>query len=69
MLADERIFYGGIKGFDGVYANGLGLEACREELEEVLDEWTLFRVSKKLTLPVGSLGAPPAEGVKGNDAG
>lgn len=28
------------------------LEACREELEEVLEEWILFRISKNLPLPV-----------------
>ncbi len=52
ILSDDVSFYGEIPGFDGVYANAKTLEACREELEEVLEEWILFRVSKSLTLPV-----------------
>ncbi|MFL6278122.1 MAG: type II toxin-antitoxin system HicB family antitoxin [Blastocatellia bacterium] len=52
MLADDASFYGEIAGFDGVYANAATLEACRDELEEVLEEWILFRVSRNLSLPV-----------------
>jgi predicted RNase H-like HicB family nuclease len=51
ILSDEGTFYGEIPGFDGVYANADTLEACREELEEVLEEWILFRISKNLPLP------------------
>jgi predicted RNase H-like HicB family nuclease len=40
-----------IPGFDGVWANADTLEGCREELEEVLEEWILLRVSKHLPLP------------------
>ena len=52
ILPDDGTFYGEIPGFDGVYANANTLEACREELEEVLEEWILFRVSRSLSLPV-----------------
>jgi len=52
ILSDDGTFYGEIPGFDGVYANSKALEACREELEEVLEEWILFRVSRNLPLPV-----------------
>jgi predicted RNase H-like HicB family nuclease len=52
ILPDDGTFYGEIPGFDGVYANADTLEACREELEEVLEEWILFRVSRSLPLPV-----------------
>ena len=52
ILTDDGTFYGEIPGFDGVYANAVALEACREELEEVLEEWILFRVSKHLPLPI-----------------
>ncbi len=52
ILRDNGTFYGEIPGFAGVYANADTLEACREELEEVLEEWILFRVSKNLLLPV-----------------
>ena len=51
ILQDDNTFYGEIPGFDGVYANAGTLEACREELEEVLEEWVLFRVSRNLPLP------------------
>jgi predicted RNase H-like HicB family nuclease len=52
ILPDDGSLYGEIPGFDGVYANAKTLEACREELEEVLEEWILLRVSKHLALPV-----------------
>ncbi len=52
ILPDDSTFYAEIPGFDGVYANTKTLEGCREELEEVLEEWILFRVSKNLPLPV-----------------
>jgi predicted RNase H-like HicB family nuclease len=52
ILSDDNSFYGEIPGFDGVYANSDALEECREELEEVLEEWVLFRVSRNLSLPV-----------------
>jgi predicted RNase H-like HicB family nuclease len=52
LLADDGSFYGEIPGFDGVYANTETLESCRDELEEVLEEWILFRVSRNLLLPV-----------------
>lgn len=52
ILTDDGSFYGEIPGFDGVYANAATLEACRDELEEVLDEWVLFRVSKNLPVPL-----------------
>lgn len=52
ILQDDGTFYGEIPDFDGVYANADTLEACREELEEVLEEWILFRVSRNLPLPI-----------------
>lgn len=52
ILADDGSYYGEIPSFEGVYANAPALEACREELREVLEEWVLFRVSRNLALPV-----------------
>ncbi len=52
ILQDDGTYYGEIPGFDGVYANASTLEACREELAEVLEEWILFRVSRNLPLPL-----------------
>ena len=51
ILEDDGSYYGEVPGFKGVYANAESLESCREELEEVLEEWILFRVSQNLTLP------------------
>jgi predicted RNase H-like HicB family nuclease len=52
ILSDDGTYYGEIVGFGGVYANSDTLEGCREELEEVLEEWILFRISQSLSLPV-----------------
>jgi len=54
ILTADGSFYGEIEGFQGVYANADTLEACRDELEEVLEEWTRLRVSRQLYLPVAS---------------
>lgn len=51
ILPDDGSYYGEIPGFQGVYANANQLEACRDELEEVLEEWILFRISRNLPLP------------------
>lgn len=51
MLPDGS-FYGEIVGFDGVYASADTLEACRDELEEILEGWILLRVSLHFPLPV-----------------
>lgn len=51
ILQDDGTFYGEIPGFEGVYANTATLEDCRDELEEVLEEWILLRVSRNLPLP------------------
>ena len=55
ILQDDRTFYGEIPEFDGMYANADTLEACRDELEEVLEEWILFRVSRNLPTLVGTV--------------
>ncbi len=52
ILSDDGTFYGHVPGFDGVYANEDALEACRDELEEVLEEWIILRLSRNLPLPV-----------------
>lgn len=51
ILSDDGSYYGEIPGFEGVYANSGTLEECRDELEEVLEEWVFFRVSRNLALP------------------
>lgn len=51
QMPDDRRFYAEIPGFQGVYATGTTLEACREELVEVLEEWILLSVARHLPLP------------------
>ncbi len=52
ILPDDGTFFGEIPGFQGVWSNHATLEGCREELQEVLEDWLLFRVSQNLSLPV-----------------
>ncbi len=44
--------YAHIPGFEGVWANAPTQTACRRELQEVLEEWMLFRLKHDLPLPV-----------------
>jgi predicted RNase H-like HicB family nuclease len=51
ILPDDGTFYGEIRECPGVYSNASTLEKCRNELEEVLEEWILFRIYKNLEIP------------------
>jgi predicted RNase H-like HicB family nuclease len=51
ILEDDNTYYGKIPGFKGIYANADTLEDCREELEEVLEEWLFLRISRNLPIP------------------
>ena len=51
-LLEEGGYYGSIPGFEGVWADAVSLEDCRDQLEEVLEEWLLFRLSRQLPVPV-----------------
>ncbi len=50
-LPDGNI-YGHIEGFEGVWASARSVAACRRQLQEVLEEWMLFRLKHNLPLPV-----------------
>ena len=52
ILDDDGSFYGEIPACNGVYANASTLEECREQLEEVLEEWILFRIYRNYPLPI-----------------
>ena len=52
ILADDGSYYGEIPDLPGVWANASTLEACREELREVLEEWIAFRLTKDKSVPV-----------------
>ena len=51
ILDDDKSYYGEVKECRGVYANAGTLEECRSELEQTLEDWILFRVSKNLEIP------------------
>lgn len=50
-ILEDRTYHGDVAGFEGVFASADSLETCRYELEEVLEEWVLLRISRNLSLP------------------
>jgi predicted RNase H-like HicB family nuclease len=38
-IIDDGSYFGEIPGLRGVWANAKTLEACRHELQEVLEDW------------------------------
>ncbi len=44
--------YGSIPGFKGVWADGRSLDACRKELQEVLEDWIVLKVRDGDRLPM-----------------
>ncbi|HLQ43856.1 MAG TPA: type II toxin-antitoxin system HicB family antitoxin [Planctomycetaceae bacterium] len=52
IVAEDGLYYGEIRVCPGVYATAPTLEECRQQLQEVLEEWVLFRVHRHLKLPV-----------------
>jgi len=51
ILEDDESFYGSIPAIPGVWANAKTLEACREELEDVLEGWLLLSIADHSTIP------------------
>lgn len=51
-ILEDKTFYGEIPNCPGVYSNAGTLEACREELKEILEGWILIRLREGLDLPV-----------------
>lgn len=56
-ILPDRTYYGEIPGFEGLYANSSTLDGCREQLQEVLEDWIVLglRLGHKL---------PPVDGIK-----
>ncbi len=52
VLQENHTYYGSIPGFQGVWANASTLEECREELQEVLEDWILLAFRKGHLLPI-----------------
>ena len=51
-LPDNEGFYAEIPEFQGVWANAPTLDACRQELEEVLAGWLELRLGWQRPVPV-----------------
>jgi predicted RNase H-like HicB family nuclease len=51
-LLDDGTFFGEIPECEGVWSNADTLEACRDELEEVLQDWIMLGVYLHHELPV-----------------
>jgi len=51
IISDEEPYYGEVPGLEGVWATGKTLEGCRRNLEEVIDEWIIFRLRDGLEFP------------------
>ena len=52
ILPNNEGYFGKIKDLQGVWANADSLEACREELKEVLEEWILLGIKMDHTIPI-----------------
>ena len=50
-ILEDGTYYGEIPGFQGVFANAPTLEACREQLQEVLEGWILLGLQLGHHLP------------------
>jgi predicted RNase H-like HicB family nuclease len=51
ILEDDGSFYGYIPAIPGVWANAKSLDACREELESVLEGWLLLSIADHSPIP------------------
>ena len=51
IIDDEEPYYGEVPELEGVWAAGKTLEEWRRNLEEVIDEWIIFRLNNGSPLP------------------
>ncbi len=52
LLDEGEGFYGEIPVCQGAFANAPTLEACRDQLAEVLEDWIMLRLARNLPLPI-----------------
>ena len=50
-IEDDGTFFGSIPSIPGVWSNAKTLEACREELESVLEGWLLLSIADHSEIP------------------
>ncbi len=51
-ILEDGTFYGEIPGFQGVFANADNLEDCRQQLQEVLEDWLVLGLRMGHALPI-----------------
>lgn len=51
IIEDDNSIYWYIPGFDWVWANSDSLDSCREELQEILEEWLIIKLRKVKNIP------------------
>jgi predicted RNase H-like HicB family nuclease len=51
QIFEDSTYYGEIPCVQGVYANEPTLEACRDELQSVLEDWILISLVNDLPIP------------------
>jgi predicted RNase H-like HicB family nuclease len=61
-ILEDGTYFGEIPGLKGIWANGKTLEICRQELQEVLEEWLLLKLTDGDPIP----GLTPAVKTKKN---
>ena len=61
-ILEDHTYYGELPGFKGVWANADSLDACREELQSVLEDWLILGLRMGHELPVvAGINLVPAE--------
>ncbi len=50
-ILEDGAYFGEIPGLQGVWASAKTLEGCRQELQEVLEEWILLKLADGDPIP------------------
>lgn len=50
-LLKDKSYFGEISGLRGVWAEAKDLESCREQLQEVLEDWVLLKIQAGEKIP------------------
>ena len=50
-IIDDGTYFGEVPRLEGVWANAKTLENCRQELQEVLEDWLIVKLRDGDTIP------------------
>ena len=50
-LMEDGRFFSSIKELPGIWADGDSLEECRNNLQDVLEDWIFVSISEKMPIP------------------